>query len=212
MFLVNPCNRGGEYVYLQLASAMLCELLCSPTRAPHVTKTGGDGMKTLKIASVLMVLTGLALASVPAQNRPRSTAESVRGHFDSINGRVLEMAKDFPEEKYNFRLKPEMRSFGAVIVHIASGNVYAAKAGRGEKVNWDELDPNNYKTKTEIIALMEKSMADADATLKSLPDETFAKTVEPWLGVTEHTAEHYGLLVAYYRANGLVPPASRPKK
>ncbi len=48
--------------------------------------------------------------------------------------------------------------------------------------------------------------------LKSLPDEAFTKSVEPWLGVTEHTAEHYGLLIAYYRANGLVPPASRPKK
>jgi hypothetical protein len=30
--------------------------------------------------------------------------------------------------------------------------------------------------------------------------------------VTEHSAEHYGLLVAYYRVNGMVPPASRPKK
>jgi hypothetical protein len=36
--------------------------------------------------------------------------------------------------------------------------------------------------------------------------------VEPWIGVMEHSAEHYGLLVAYYRANGLVPPASRPQK
>ena len=44
------------------------------------------------------------------------------------------MAKDFPEDKYQFKLKPEMRSsFGDVIVHIASGNVYAAKAGCGER-------------------------------------------------------------------------------
>jgi hypothetical protein len=147
-----------------------------------------------------------------AQNPARSTADSVRGHFVSVNRRVLEMAKDFPEEKYDFRLKPEMRSFGAVIVHIASGNVYAAKAGRGENVNWDELDPNNYKTKSEVVALLAKSIADASATLKTLPDASFAKSVEPWLGVTEHTAEHYGLLVAYYRANGLIPPASRPSK
>jgi hypothetical protein len=95
---------------------------------------------------------------IEAQNRPRSSADSVRGHFDSINRKVLEMAKDFPEEKYDYRLKPEMRPFGAVIVHIASGNVYAAKSGRGEKVSWDELDTNNYKTKTQIIALLEKSM------------------------------------------------------
>lgn len=141
-----------------------------------------------------------------------TSAEQVQGHFDSVNRRILEMAKDFPSDKYDFRLKPEMRTFGAVLVHIASGNVYAAKAGRGEKVNWDELDPKNYKTKAQVVALLEKSINDAEATLKSLPADHFHDSVEPWLSVTEHSAEHYGLLVAYYRANGLVPPASRPKK
>jgi|ERR1700730_13311911 len=163
--------------------------------------------------ATLVYLTSLALGSsgLLAQSPTRSTAQSVRGHFASVNHRVLEMAKDFPEDKYDYRLKPEMRSFGAVIVHIASGNIYAAKAGHGENVNWDELDPKDYKTKAAVVALLEKSIAAANATLKSLPDDSFGKTVEPWLGVTEHSAEHYGLLVAYYRANGLVPPASRPK-
>ena len=31
-------------------------------------------------------------------------------------------------------------------------------------------------------------------------------------GLAEHSGEHYGQLVVYYRANGLVPPESRPKK
>ena len=169
-------------------------------------------MKSIQRASVLAIFVGLVLCTAVAQNPPRSTADLVRGHFVSINRRVLEMAKDFPDDKYDFRLKPEMRSFGGVIVHIASGNVYAAKAWRGENVNWDELDPKNYKTKAEVVGLLEKSIADANATLKTLPDASFANSVEPWLSVTEHTAEHYGLLVAYYRANGLVPPASRPSK
>jgi hypothetical protein len=154
----------------------------------------------------------LAFAPAFPQRRPPTAAESVRGHFASINRKVLEMAKDFPEDKYRFQLKPEMRTFGAVIVHVASGNIYAAKAGRGEKVSWDELDPKDYKTKAQVVALMEKSIADASATLKSLPDDSFAKSVEPWLSVTEHSAEHYGLLVTYYRANDLTPPDSRPKK
>jgi len=167
-----------------------------------------DGRATALLVTALLLESVGALAQSP----PRSTAQSVRGHFASINHRVLEMAKDFPEDKYDYRLKPEMRSFGAVIVHIASGNVYAAKAGRGENVNWDELDPKDYKTKATVVALLEKSIADSEGTLKSLPDGTFAKSVEPWLSVTEHSAEHYGLLVAYYRATGLVPPESRPKK
>lgn len=73
-----------------------------------------------------------------------------------------------------------MRSFGAVIVHITSRNVYAAKPTRGENVNWDELDPKNYKTKDEVVALLEKSISDANATLKTLPEASFAKSVEPW--------------------------------
>jgi hypothetical protein len=36
--------------------------------------------------------------------------------------------------------------------------------------------------------------------------------LEDWIGYTEHMGEHYGLLVAYYRASGSVPPESRPKK
>ena len=169
-------------------------------------------MKALKQAGVWAVFAWWVLVQAAAQSPARSTADSMRGQFASVNRRVLEMAKDFPEDKYDFRLRPEMRSFGAVIVHIASGNVYAAKAGRGEKVNWDELDPMNYKTKAEAVALLEKSIADAEATLKTLKDDSFATTVESWVGVTEHTAEHYGLLVAYYRANDLVPPASRLSK
>jgi hypothetical protein len=159
---------------------------------------------------VLALLAGVAL-TVLAQNALPPTAKSVRGHFTSLNKRLLDMAEDFPEDKYDFRLKPEMRTFGAVVVHVASGNIYAAKAGRGEKVNWDELDPKDYKTKAAVVALLKKSIADADATLTAVPAAK-AIDIEPWIGVVEHSAEHHGLLVAYYRANGLVPPASRPKK
>jgi hypothetical protein len=154
----------------------------------------------------------LALASSCVAQAPQSPADSIRSNFAYINKKILTMAKDFPEDKYGYRLKPEMRSFGEVIVHVTSGIAYAAKAGRGEKVKWDEIDPQGYATKASIVALLEKSIADAEATMKSLPDSSFTKTVEPWDDVTEHSAEHYGLLVAYYRANGIVPPESRPKK
>jgi uncharacterized damage-inducible protein DinB len=163
-------------------------------------------------ATIAALVLSILLISASAIGQTRTTAQSIRGHFSWVNQKVLEMAKDFPEDKYDYKLKSEMRSFGAVIVHIASGNVYAAKAGKGENVNWDELDPKEYKTKAQVVSLMEKSIRDAEATLKSLPDDSFAKTVEPWISVTEHSAEHYGLLVAYYRANGLIPPQSRPKK
>ena len=144
--------------------------------------------------------------------QPQTPAKQVANTFGYVSKNILDMAQDFPAEKYAFRLKPEMRSFGEVMVHVASGIVYAAKKGKGENVQWDEIDAKGYTTKAAIVALLQKSIADANATLKSLPEESFAKNLNPWLSVIEHSAEHYGLLVAYYRANGMVPPTSRPKK
>src|SRR2546422_11411099 len=97
----------------------------------------------------LVSMTVLAIAALMAQGqRPAPTpAQSIRGQFNGLNRGVLEMAKDFPADKYDFRLKPEMRAFGEVIVHVASGNVYAAKIGKGEKAKWEELNPKKHATK-----------------------------------------------------------------
>ena len=166
----------------------------------------------------VLLCTILAIGLAPAfgQSAPTAgapaVAKQVRDNFVEVDRRLLDMAKDWPADKYDYKLKPEMRSFGAVLIHVASGNVYAAKKGRGENVKWDELDPAKYPDKASVVALLEKSFAESEAVLAKLPPESFAQTVEPWLDVLEHSGEHYGLLVAYYRANGVVPPESRPKK
>jgi uncharacterized damage-inducible protein DinB len=154
----------------------------------------------------------LAASMFAAAQTPSTPATSIAAQFEDVNRRLLAMAKDFPEEKYGYRATKDVRAFGEIIVHVASGNAYAAKAGRGEKVKWDEIDPKGYATKAAAVALLEKTIADGTATLKATPEDRFAKTVEPWLDVIEHAGEHYGQLVVYYRNNGMVPPESRPKK
>jgi hypothetical protein len=163
-------------------------------------------MKQLTACALLL---GISTLAYP-QSKPPTAAESLKKNFDYINQKILEMARDFPDSNYGYRLKPEMRSFGEVIVHITSGNVYAAKKGRGEKVNWDELDPKQYPTKAQCVALMQKWIGEADAALAQNP-EGVQGSLQPFLSVLQHSSEHYGLLVAYYRANGLVPPESRKK-
>lgn len=157
----------------------------------------------------LVLISGLAYA----QNQPPTAAQALKNNFQYVNNKILEMAQDFPADKYDFKLKPEMRSFGAVIVHVAAGNTYAGKAGKGEKVKWDdqERNPKDFPTKADVVAMFKKSMDDANAALAANPEGP-QKNMEPFLSVMQHSSEHYGLLVAYYRANGLVPPESRPKK
>lgn len=163
-----------------------------------------------RITGYALAICACAALAHGQAKQPKTAAQNLSAVFHYVHGQVLDMAKDFPEDKYDFRLKPEMRSFGEVIVHVASGDVYAAKAGRGEKVKWDELDPKQYHGKAAIVALLEKSINDAYAAMQQNPTGP-EKNLEPFLDVLEHSAEHYGLLVAYYRANGIVPPASRPK-
>jgi hypothetical protein len=153
-----------------------------------------------------------ATALLSAAQAPSTPAKSFTAQFQDVNRRLLDMAKDFPEAKYGYRATKDVRSFGEIIVHVSSGNAYAAKAGRGEKANWDEIDPKGYTTKAAMVALLERTISDANATLKAIPEDRFTKTVQPWLAVIEHAGEHYGQLVVYYRNNGMVPPESRPKK
>ena len=164
---------------------------------------------TLAFASAVLALAALA----PAQTRVLANPyEQISFRFTDVNRRVLEMAKDFPEDKYNFKPTPEVRTFSDVLVHILSGNDYAAKRGRGENANWDEQDPKAFKTKAEFVAALEKSISDSTTALKALPPDKFKESLAPWLVVITHNEEHYGQLVVYYRINGLVPPESRPKK
>ncbi len=104
-----------------------------------------------KAVTLLFAASLTALAQTPA-----IPAKSFTETFEDINRRLLDMAKDFPEDKYGYRATKDVRSFGEIIVHVSSGNAYAAKAGRGEKANWDEIDPKGYPTKAAKVALLEK--------------------------------------------------------
>ena len=69
---------------------------------------------------------------------------------------------------------------------------------------------------------MKKSVQDGADVIKAKGDAGLAGTVvlggqtnrlsDLAYGLIEHSGEHYGQLVVYYRINGLVPPESRPKK
>src|ERR1700682_1225415 len=112
------------------------------------------------IARLVSVLALVAAASAAAQapRQPPTPGQQIKGNFVSVNKRLLEMAEDFPADKYDYRPAKGVRSFGEVIVHVISGNIYAAKAGRGEKAQWDELDAKNYKEKADVVAALQKSI------------------------------------------------------
>src|ERR1700751_2175395 len=143
--------------------------------------------------------------------------------WNEIGRKLTAMAEVFPEEKYDFKPPPAQRSFAEQLLHAAGASYYFTNPVMGQKPPAGE-DPKreNYKTKADIVAFVKKSVADGAAALQSKGEKGLMQTV-PYAhqevrvldiayGLIEHSGEHYGQLVVYYRLAGLVPPESRPKK
>jgi hypothetical protein len=163
----------------------------------------------------LAAFIGTARAQDAAQpKKPKTPSAALLENWNDIGGRLVTMAEDWLENQYNYRLKPETRTFQEVLLHIAGSNYDMLNKITKTKVGDGRNDPpvSDYKTKAQVVAFLKKSVADGAAEIQKEGDAGVLKHLDYWIGYTEHMGEHYGLLVAYYRANGMVPPESRPKK
>lgn len=156
----------------------------------------------------------LATAIVDAQEKPKADKalrDVLLGGWNEVNGKVVKMAEDFPEDKYEFRPTKDVRSFADVLRHVAFWNDWVVKNVRGEKPDGkpNELPKAQFSTKAQIVAALKNSVDAGVAQLKSSPAAPPMNATEQWMSFISHSSEHYGQLVVYYRLNGLVPPASR---
>jgi uncharacterized damage-inducible protein DinB len=154
-----------------------------------------------------------------------SPSKVVLDSWNDIGRKLIAMAEDFPEDKYDFKPTPAQRSFAEQLLHAAGANYYFTNPVMGQKAPAGE-DPkrDQYKTKADVVAFVKKSFADGAAAIKAKGDKGMSDLiVDPFAnqqmrigdlayGFIEHCGEHYGQLVGYYRMAGLVPPESRPKK
>jgi hypothetical protein len=181
------------------------------------------------LAVTLIALTcacGLrAQAAVSAVPKPADSQSKVLlDAWNDIGRKLTAMAEDFPEDKYDFKPNPAQRSFAEQLLHAAGGNYYFINPASGQKPPAGDPKRADYKTKADVVAFVKKSFADGAALIKSKGDGGMNELfVDPFAnqqarfsdgawGLIEHSGEHYGQLVVYYRVAGLVPPESRPKK
>ena len=156
------------------------------------------------------------------QAAPAATTNPNEGFahtWKDVTRKLVEMGEDFPEDKYDYKPKPEVRSFAEQLLH-AAGSVYYFKAMvEGTKPPSEDPKRSDFKSKAEIVAYAKKAFAEGTAMIEKAD---FSKTIKGrrreinpydfWSDFCEHPGEHYGQMVVYYRLNGLVPPESRPKK
>jgi uncharacterized damage-inducible protein DinB len=184
------------------------------------------------VAVTLLVIAGTTLYSQSqTQNqapRPaRSRADETLEMWNDIGNKLIAMAQDFPEEKYDFKLQKDQRTFAENLLHVAAVDYDLLRSISGSNIGPDfgknKHNPSRdvYKTKADVVKLMQQAVADGASLIQQQGDAGLDKITKyawgnklvhnsyTWMWAIEHSGEHYGQLVVYYRANNLVPPDSR---
>jgi hypothetical protein len=176
-------------------------------------------MRTMSIAAVLVLAAAPAFAQAGAAD-PISSA--VRTSWAGAKKNITESAAQMPEDGYAFKPVDSVRTFGAILAHVAGANYVFCAAATGEKPphTEDEFE-KSAKTKTDIVKALDESLAYCDGKYNALTDATAGKVVDlpfgmgkgaavfPLMANTGHLNEHYGNLVTYFRIKGMVPPSSK---
>jgi uncharacterized damage-inducible protein DinB len=188
-------------------------------------------MKPSLLTLVVLALLGAVAMGLQAQSQnqapspARSRSEEMLDRWNDIGNKLVAMAKDFPEEKYDFKVQKDQRTFALNLLHAAALDFVLIRRISGSNAGPDFGEGDNptrdqFKTKADVVKFVEEAVADGAKVIQQQGDAGLDKTSKflgnrlahnssIWTFAIEHSAEHYGQLVVYYRANNLVPPDSR---
>jgi uncharacterized damage-inducible protein DinB len=166
---------------------------------------------------LLLIVVFLQSASAIAEENP------ISAHNKSLYGGVqkilLSAAERMPEEHYGFKPVDSVRSFGAILGHVADSQYIFCSRVRGEKNPALKIEQTK-TSKADLISSLKDAFAYCDKAYEGMTDASAAEAVKmfggdtPKIGILTvnevHTIEHYGNLLTYMRMKGLVPPTSDP--
>src|SRR5260370_17643407 len=186
---------------------------------------------------ILSVLSAAALAAVVAwpslaqeaakkAEAPKaapSTSQAVLEQWNDVGRKLITMAEDLPENKYDYKPNPDSRTFVAQLVHVSAAMYFFTDPAQGKKPSYsDDPSRENLKTKEQVVAFVKKCVQDGADVIKAKSEQGPSQQVKhpfpPQMvrvsdlayGLIEHSGEHYAQLVVYYRIHRMVPPEARP--
>ncbi|MFN8058576.1 MAG: DinB family protein [Vicinamibacterales bacterium] len=183
---------------------------------------------TFALAVVVGLLAAPALAQPAAPKaapKPAPTpSEALLESWNDIGRKLIAIAEDLPAEKYDYKPHADSRTFVAQVLHAAASMYFFTDAAQGQKARFgDDPKRDELQTRAQVVAFVKKCVADGAELIKAKGDKGMSESVAAGgarltrlsdlaYGLIEHSGEHYGQIVVYYRVNGLVPPESRPRK
>ena len=200
-------------------------------------------MKNIRFECALLFAIGMMAFPMRAQqtakktiptNPPTGASEAVVRQWNEIGRKLVDMAEDFPESKYDFQASTSTKTFAERLIHAAASNYYFTNLALGQKPPAETAEPprSQFKNKAALVAYVRKSFADGASAIKAKGDRGILDLVTDPFGfddprhagetkirlrdlaenLIEHAGEVYGQLTVYYRVAGMIPQEARPKK
>jgi hypothetical protein len=150
------------------------------------------------------------VGSLQAQTTNPLIAET-KGAYNSIKDYLTRAAAAMPEGNYSFKPTPDIRTFGALLGHIADHQMIYCSTARGARKQGDAASKT---TKADLVAALAASFAECDAAWGSITDANATEMVgqRSKLGTlildVVHSNEEYGYMAIYFRLKGIVPPST----
>jgi uncharacterized damage-inducible protein DinB len=172
---------------------------------------------TNRLAASIFIL----LMSIATARAADDIVGPLRTQWGITRDLVVNLVQVMPEDKYDYKPTPEIRSFREIVSHLILENHTFMSLVAGEPAP-DKAKIEALKSRDELTKALSESYAFGERTLAALTD---AKAVEkvtmrgqsvlrwyPVLYNIQDSMDHYGNLVVYVRLNGLVPPRTAAAK
>jgi hypothetical protein len=165
----------------------------------------------MRYSSLLMLAASLAgVVSLHAQTTNPLIAET-RQAYNAEKGYLTRAAAAMPEENYSFKPTPDIRTFAALLAHIAGHQTNYCSTALGAHKQGDAASKT---TKADLVAAPAASYALCDSAWDSITDANATQMMgqRSKLGTlildVIHSNEEYGYMAIYFRLKGIVPPST----
>jgi uncharacterized damage-inducible protein DinB len=177
----------------------------------------------MKAGRSLLLAFAVALVWVGAQNAEAQSGllAPIKAQWDSGRALVTNMAEFIPEDKYDFKPTPEVRSFREQLSHLVGENYMFASMAAGEPNPMPGDKVKALQTKADIVKALRESYEYGDKVWAGMSEAKALESIKlmgadstrlrALLFQIVDNMDHYGNLVVYVRLNGMVPPRSAPK-
>ena len=189
-------------------------------------KLSGFALVAVTLLAIVGTSTPTIAQSQTQAPRPASSrADEMLERWNDIGNKLIAMAQDFPEDKYDYKLQKDQRTFALNLLHAAALDFVLIRRVSGSSLGPDFGEGDNptrdaFKTKADVVKFVQEAVTDGARVIQQQGDagldntskffgNRLAHNSSIWMSAIEHSGEHYGQLVVYYRANNLVPPDSR---